>query len=451
MFHRWRMLFAAMLVGSSLLTARAEETEAPEVSDTLGTVRFEQTGTIDLRSREGGAGPINTFCLDRQGRLLVAVGGTRVSTTINSEGRRVEKKETAGAVRVYSQDGELLDTWAMDFVPQAINVSPRGDVFVAGAGTIARLDEEGNVVKSGATPHISNREEFEKSVRAELKAQQRQRAKLFEQQVERAQALVDRLEKKPEEERSRIDEVRLRNAKRQLDLFTQQSEMLAGGNSIDFDSYLTYKLKVPGLAVTERDVFLAVSATKGYGYEVWRMDHDFANPTRICEGLRGCCGQMDIQAYGDELFVAENSRHRVCRYDRDGKELAAWGKSDATGVNGFEGCCNPMNLRFTPSGEVLTAESGVGLIKRFSPKGEYLGLVGKADLVGGCKHVALSATATGDHVYMLDITRSQIAVLSPTTEPQDAPIAEKVQDPQRRPAANRSVLGSVFDALFSGN
>jgi hypothetical protein len=451
--QRWliaSLVAVASQVAAGVAGAAPENEPAP-----LPEARFVQTGTIDLQVKDRPA-QINTFCLDPQGRLLVAVGGTQITTRLTSLGREVDKEEIAGEIRVFSQDGELLETWPLKFVPQALNVGPEGDVFVAGVGTVARLDRQGRVTKSGATPQIGNREEFEAAVQVQLDEMNRQNSRRFEDQIERIEELIERLEEKPEEDRTQTDKLRLQTSQRQLELLKNQSEQFS--SSITLAAYVNHKLKVPGLAVTEKDVFLAVSATKGYGYDIWRLDHNFENPTQICSGLRGCCGQMDIQASGDELYVAENSRHRVCRYDRDGKEISSWGKSDRTGENGFEGCCNPMNLRFTPTGDVLTAESGVGLIKRFSPTGEFLGVVGKAALQGGCKHVAISATPDGSHLYMLDITRQRIAVLSPAAESEsDADDTRVSAVPQRDADADTpstrkiGLLEAAFRTLLTGS
>ena len=93
-------------------------------------------------------------------------------------------------------------------------------------------------------------------------------------------------------------------------------------------------------------MFATGPASKGYGYRVWRTDLNFQNAVAIVDGLSGCCGQMDIQCCGDEVVVAENSRHRVVRYDADGKTIASFGKRSRDGAGEcFGGCCNPMNTR----------------------------------------------------------------------------------------------------------
>jgi hypothetical protein len=57
-----------------------------------------------------------------------------------------------------------------------------------------------------------------------------------------------------------------------------------------------------------------------------------------------------------------------------------------------------------------------------------LGLVGTAEIIPGCKHVAIAVSKSGDRVYMLDITRSQINILQ-RRPADDAPAATKPSAP----------------------
>ena len=198
------------------------------------------------------------------------------------------------------------------------------------------------------------------------------------------------------------------------------------------------KRAVTGIAATKQDLFVACPAVEGYGYCVWRMDHDLGNPVRIADGLRGCCGQLDIQAYDGDVYVAENSRMRVVRYDRDGEEISSWGKKARKDIVGFGSCCNPMNLRFGADGNVYTSEASVGRIKRFTPDGEFLGLVGVAEIVPGCKHVAIGVSEDGSRVYLLDITRKRIAVMTASEGP-----AEEDEAPGPEAEAAAEVEGEV--------
>ena len=155
------------------------------------------------------------------------------------------------------------------------------------------------------------------------------------------------------------------------------------------------RLEVSSISSSGGDVFVATQAAVGYGYEVWRTDRDFGGGTKVISGLRGCCGQMDVQCCQHGVFVAENSRHRVVRFDREGKQQSKWGSLDRDGINGFSGCCNPMNVCFAGDGDVFTAESTTGRIKRFSPHGELVSIVGAIDLSPGCKNVSIAASPDG--------------------------------------------------------
>ena len=53
----------------------------------------------------------------------------------------------------------------------------------------------------------------------------------------------------------------------------------------------------------------------------------------------------------------------------------------------------------------------MGRIKRYSVDGELLDLVGKVELVPGCKKVSIAVGPSGDRVYMLDITRNHIVMM----------------------------------------
>ncbi len=137
---------------------------------------------------------------------------------------------------------------------------------------------------------------------------------------------------------------------------------------------------------------------------------------KIVEDLGGCCGQMDIQASKDNLLVAENGKFQVGIYDRDGEMTKSFGKRDRKSPEGFGSCCNPMNVRCCADGTILTAESSIGDIKRFSPEGKMVGYIGRAKIAGGCKHVALEFDAARNRYYMQHQDKGHICVLVPVAE-----------------------------------
>lgn len=180
--------------------------------------------------------------------------------------------------------------------------------------------------------------------------------------------------------------------------------------------------RVSGLAVTERDVFVACGSgwSMGSKSKLFRVNRDLEDPQPLADGLRGCCQRCDIVTWEGALFLAENSAHRIVCYDREGKVLGKWGKRSRTGLDGFGSCCNPMNLDFDAHGVLYTAESGMGRVKRYSREGAYLGLVGYVGVerfrragrqASSCSNIAIAVTPTGARVYVMDYSDKRIRVL----------------------------------------
>jgi sugar lactone lactonase YvrE len=165
---------------------------------------------------------------------------------------------------------------------------------------------------------------------------------------------------------------------------------------------------IAAIATGGKDVFVA--AHVGFSFSVIRFTADLAEPTLIVQRLRGCCGQMHIVAQDGVLYAAENARHRVARFDRGGKELGAWGEASRTSVDGFASCCNPMNVCFGPGGELYTSESQ-GRVKRYTPDGKFLGLVGTPSVGGGCLNVSVAVSKDASRVFVLDTDAGAIRVL----------------------------------------
>ncbi|MEI8234770.1 MAG: hypothetical protein WCH57_08805 [Verrucomicrobiota bacterium] len=183
------------------------------------------------------------------------------------------------------------------------------------------------------------------------------------------------------------------------------------------------RLAVQSLAVTDRDLFLTCLGDVGMTSEVWRFDRQFGHPQRVLTGLNGCCGCMDIQARVDGLWVAHNERHRVERYDRDGWELAEFGREDHVKADGFGGCCEPKNLRLLANGDLLAAESGPPTcVKRFSAEGRFLGVEVVAPWDDGCVEVVVDYDAREDRIYLLHARDQTIHVFArPASGAQQTP------------------------------
>jgi sugar lactone lactonase YvrE len=202
--------------------------------------------------------------------------------------------------------------------------------------------------------------------------------------------------------------------------------------TLDDNNSSKRKAKPSGITANEKDVFVCVGS--GWSLRsrssIVRFDHDLGQPKTIAKDLRGCCQRLDIVAKDDVLYVAENTRYRVLRCDRQGEILSKWGNRDRKNIEGFGSCCNPMNLCFGPEGELYTAESGLGRIKRYTPDGEFLGLIGHVGverfkragrLAASCSNITIAVNEDASRIYVLDFKKNMIRVLAQT----DAGFARK--------------------------
>ncbi|MHC4691267.1 MAG: NHL repeat-containing protein [Planctomycetota bacterium] len=180
--------------------------------------------------------------------------------------------------------------------------------------------------------------------------------------------------------------------------------------------------KPSGITATKRDVFVCIGSSWSVRSRssIVRFDRELGEPNVIAEDLRGCCQRLDIVAKDGVLYVAENSRYRILKCDRDGNILSKWGERDRKDIKGFGSCCNPMNFCFGPKGDLYTAESGLGRIKRYSPDGEFIDLVGyvgverfsrRSRLAASCSNITVAVNKDESRIYVLDFKNNIIRVM----------------------------------------
>jgi hypothetical protein len=300
----------------------------------------------------GSPGALKNFCLNAEGNILACFvpNGTGKSSPAGN----------APGIRLYSPSGKLLKTLPLEIKPTAVCVAGDGSIFVAGDGKLLKVDAAGEVLASAASPVASVPVEITPAMEEILK----QSPRYSPEQLERTKVNLDR---------------------RRAD--------------------------VTGLAATEQDVFVAVPTPNEFTYRVYRFDHALQNPKLVVEKLRGCCGQMDIQAHGAKLWIPHNGRHAVETRDRDGKELSKFGQGGKVRAEDFGGCCEPKNMRLLANGDVLVAESGPPLcIKRFSASGRFLGVVAIVNEKSECLRVTVEMSPDGSSFYLMDTRHDAIRV-----------------------------------------
>jgi hypothetical protein len=295
-------------------------------------------------------GALKNFCLNAEGNILACFAPQ-------------DKKDKPG-LRIYSPKGKLLKTLALEISPGAVCVAKDGSIFVAGEGKVLKLDAAGKVLATAPSPVAAEPVALSKEVEDMVKESAKDANRPF-------QAELDSMKRSLERRRG----------------------------------------DVTGLAVTDQDVFMAVGAPNDFTYRVYRLDHALQNPKMVVEKLRGCCGQMDIQTHKGELWIPHNARHMVQSFDREGKELAKFGKAGKVKAADFGGCCEPKNLRVLPNGEILAAESGPPTcIKRFSADGKFIEVLALLQEDGDCVRVTVEASPDGSRYYMLNTKRDAILI-----------------------------------------
>ena len=375
---RW-MVSLAVISGACLNSAinsmAAGSKEAAEATAMMSGAEAEQRAAAAAREKDpawrpscGEAGliqigdskkpgAVKNFCLNAEGNILACFAPA--NTAKSSVGK------DAPGIRVYSPKGELLKTLPLEIKPGAICVAKDGSIFVAGDGRLLKLDANGKVLASAASPVA------------------KQPVAISKETEEMVKEMVKRSKRTFKEE-------------------------LAGMKT----SLEQRRAEVTGLAVTEQDVFMAVPAPSDFTYRVYRFDRELQHPKLVVEKLRGCCGQMDIQAHDGKLWIPHNARHSVESRSRDGNELSKFGNAGRVKANDFGGCCEPKNLRVLANGDILAAESGPPTcIKRFSASGKFKEVVAVADgSKGDCVRVTVEMSPDGNRYYLLDTTRDAIRI-----------------------------------------
>jgi len=130
---------------------------------------------------------------------------------------------------------------------------------------------------------------------------------------------------------------------------------------------------------------------------------------------------FDLAVGSDGLLRVTNpGLHRIEAYTFAGDLEFSWGKF-SSGVEGFCGCCNPVNFAILADGSFVTCEKGLVRVKIYSPDGSFVGVVaGPEQLVSGqaariCETVAECQVGGFDvavdsrgTIYVLDTIKNMI-------------------------------------------
>jgi len=208
-----------------------------------------------------------------------------------------------------------------------------------------------------------------------------------------------------------------------IEIYDPNLKRTASWQSLGADAAIT------GIAVSEEGVFVA-DAGNGvvvhYDVEGKVVNHiGRKDPDRDIGGLVLPSGYFDLVAPKNGLLrVANPGRRRIETYTLDGDLEFFWGESSAA-VEGFCGCCNPMNIAALPKGGFVTCEKGLTRVKIYSSDGVFTGVVAGpeqltepgAALVSELPNQSevawfdVAVDARG-HVYILDTIKNRVRIFT---------------------------------------
>ncbi|MBL7044586.1 MAG: hypothetical protein ISR77_38525 [Pirellulaceae bacterium] len=294
----------------------------------------------------------------------------------------------AKVIKIISPAGKQVGAIELPFAPEALDIAADGTLYCGGEGQLAKLSADGRVLKMETVPdevaptatEQQPPEPPKPAPKAKETGDESKPASTAKEATEDRKPAPPRRRRKPRPKR------------------------------------------ISGIAVTDRDIFVAFGSgwSLGSKSKLYRFDLELQNPQALAEGLRGCCQRCDIKSREGVVYLAENSAHRVVLYDREGNVLKKWGERGRDDLKTFGACCNPMNICFDGQGVLYTTESGLGRVKRYTPDGEFIDLVGYvgterfwhgSGLAASCSNMAIAVTGDGRRVYVMDYKHNRIRVL----------------------------------------
>ena len=218
-------------------------------------------------------------------------------------------------------------------------------------------------------------------------------------------------------------------AKDHVEVYARQGKRLASWQTLGDNAVLT------SIAVSKDDVFVADAGDRivlhydTTGKLLNRIGQK--DPQRDIPGFVIPSPYFDLAVAHDGLLrVANPGLHRIEAYTFDG-DLEFWWGSFSSALEGFCGCCNPVNFAILEDGSFVTCEKGLVRVKIYDPKGAFVGVVaGPEQLVeGGTSQICMLpsqcqaggfdvAVDTQGRIFVLDTIKNMVRVFARKTEAQ---------------------------------
>lgn len=151
----------------------------------------------------------------------------------------------------------------------------------------------------------------------------------------------------------------------------------AAGNELAEWAELGEQAQIVSLAATADTVYVADSGNKTIAcFDPEGRLLRFIGRTGAGQSMfliPSFCFDIALDASG-ALWAVDPGRLRVVKLDGEGRIDLAWGRASPL-LEGFPGCCNPMNLAVAPDGSFVTQEKGILRVKLYDTTGVFKGVV----------------------------------------------------------------------------
>lgn len=158
-----------------------------------------------------------------------------------------------------------------------------------------------------------------------------------------------------------------------VDVYDTQGQRQASWDNLGPDAILT------SIAVMEDNVFVADAGNRVVlrydmmGNSIKAIGKKDAD--RNIPGFVVPSAYFDLAVSRDGLLrVVNPGRLRIEAYTLDGDFEFSWGRASID-IEGFCGCCNPVNIAMLPDGGFVTCEKGLVRVKVYDSEGRFVGVV----------------------------------------------------------------------------
>jgi hypothetical protein len=225
-----------------------------------------------------------------------------------------------------------------------------------------------------------------------------------------------------------VDGVIYIGMKDHVELYDAQGQRQASWDRLGPDAILT------SIAVTKDDVLVADAGNRVViCYDkTGRLVNTIGkkDPERHIPGFVVPSPYFDLAVSGDGLLrVVNPGRLRIDAYTLDGDFEFSWGKPSVD-IDGFCGCCNPVNIAVLPDGGFVTCEKGLVRVKVYDSDGRFEGVVAAPNqLVEGGQHKICEfpeqcqeggfdvAVDTSGRVFVLDTMKNVVRTFAKVKGP----------------------------------